>query len=324
MTPTGLRCTSTSRLWTRPGGILTPTRPPPGCSATSARSIRNCFRASTISPPNCWRRERSGKYSPIEVAQWLEDLADASAKNLAEAEARASNKSGAEFRRMSVDVALQIGLGRFFAGKFRSAVLYAIYERTGDRAALEEALKAYRNARRRLGPTCGTRQRRLSSRCDGGRPRRLYGATGWTACRHSTTTSATWPNGSTRPSLRRNVLSKAVAEALGRPRRPSVVCRHTPPAIFHPGQPLELELAAPKLVSARMYYRHVNQAERFESAEMQARDDSYRAVIPAAYTQSLYPLQYYFELKTVPDQACLFPGFAANLSNQPYFVVRRA
>jgi hypothetical protein len=72
-----------------------------------------------------------------------------------------------------------------------------------------------------------------------------------------------------------------------------------------------------------MYYRHVNQAERFESVEMQVRDNRYRAAIPAAYTQSLYPLQYYFELKTAPDQACLFPGFAANLSNQPYFVVRR-
>jgi hypothetical protein len=72
-----------------------------------------------------------------------------------------------------------------------------------------------------------------------------------------------------------------------------------------------------------MYYRHVNQAERFESAEMQAREDRYRAVIPASYTQSLFPLQYYFELKSGPDQACLVPGFAANLSSQPYFVVRR-
>ena len=67
----------------------------------------------------------------------------------------------------------------------------------------------------------------------------------------------------------------------------------------------------------------IYQAERFESAEMQARDNRYRAAIPAGYTQSLYPLQYYFELKTAPDQAWLFPGFAANLSNQPYFVVRR-
>ena len=266
--------------------------------------------------------ERGGKYSPIEVAQWLEDLADASAKNLAEAEARATNKSGAEFRRMSVDVALQIGLGRFFAGKFRSAVLYAIYEKTGDRAALQEALKAYRNARavwaqlaeRAKGVylpdvTVGDRPSlrghwldRLPAFDDdiGDMARRLDDA---------------------KPAPER--ARQAVAEALGRPRRPSVPCRHTPPAAFHPGQPLELELAAPKLVSARMYYRHVNQAERFESAEMQARDNGYRAAIPAAYTQSLYPLQYYFELKTAPDQAWLVPGFAANLSNQPYFVVRR-
>ena len=39
------------------------------------------------------------------------------------------------------------GLGRFFAAKFRAGVLYAIHERTGDRAALEEALKSYRAAR---------------------------------------------------------------------------------------------------------------------------------------------------------------------------------
>jgi hypothetical protein len=266
--------------------------------------------------------QRSGKYSPIEVAQWLEDLADASAKNLAEAEARAPNKSGAEFRRMSVDVALQIRLGRFFAGKFRSAVLYAIYQKTGDRAALEEALKAYRHARavwaqfaeRAKGVylpdvTVGDRPSlrghwldRLPAFDDdiGDMAKRLDEA---------------------KPAPER--VRQAVAEALGRPQRPTLPCRHTPPVVFHPGQPLELEFAAPKLVSARMYYRHVNQAERFESLEMQARDNGYRAVVPAGYTQSLYPLQYYFELKTGLDQACLFPGFAANLSNQPYFVVRR-
>ena len=38
-------------------------------------------------------------------------------------------------------------LGRFFGAKFRAGVLYRIFERTGDRAALEEALKAYRAAR---------------------------------------------------------------------------------------------------------------------------------------------------------------------------------
>ena len=257
--------------------------------------------------------ERSGKYSPIEVAQWLEDLADASARNLAEAEARASNKSGAEFRRMSVDVALQIGLGRFFAGKFRSAVLYAIYDRTGDRAALEEALKAYRNA--------SAVWAQLAERAKG-----VY-----------------LPDVTVgdRPSLRGHWLDRLpafdddigdMAKRLDRPkpapervrqgrrgsiRPPTASLGPLPP---HSRRPDSIRASrwksnsqAPSLVSARMYYRHVNQAERFESAEMQARDNRYRAAIPAGYTQSLYPLQYYFELKT-----CAGPSLASSgIRRQP-------
>ena len=86
---------------------------------------------------------RSGKYSPLEVAQWLEDLADAAAKALTQA----GSPQSVEFRKLALDVNLQIGLGRFFAAKFRSGVLYSIHEKSGDRAALEAALQAYRKAR---------------------------------------------------------------------------------------------------------------------------------------------------------------------------------
>jgi hypothetical protein len=72
-----------------------------------------------------------------------------------------------------------------------------------------------------------------------------------------------------------------------------------------------------------VYYRHVNHAERYDSLEMQASDRRYRATIPAGYTDSAYPLEYYFEVRTDRDRATLYPGFAADLNNQPYFVVRR-
>ena len=90
--------------------------------------------------------ERSGKYSPVEVAQWLEDMADKASAQLAEAEKK-TNTTTPEFRRMSADVKIQIGLARFFAEKFRSGVLYSIYQQAGDRQALDESLKAYRHAR---------------------------------------------------------------------------------------------------------------------------------------------------------------------------------
>ena len=89
------------------------------------------------------RGERSGKYSPIEVAYWLEDFAGRAEQSLAEAGKPAS----VEAERAAIDVAMQAALGRFFAAKFRSGVLYSIHERTGDRDALEKAIKTYRSSR---------------------------------------------------------------------------------------------------------------------------------------------------------------------------------
>ncbi|HYM10876.1 MAG TPA: hypothetical protein VEU62_09085, partial [Bryobacterales bacterium] len=105
---------------------------------------------------------------------------------------------------------------------------------------------------------------------------------------------------------------------------------HAPAAHFRPGQPLEIELslekdsAGPHPLSVHLHYRQVNQAERYRVAEMEPRDNRYRAAIPGDYTESPYPLEYFFELKDGSGAAWLYPGFEPDLSNQPYFVVRRA
>ena len=80
--------------------------------------------------------EPSGKYSPLDVALWLETAALAAARYMREAESKAGKLSGApEFRRMLVDVAMQSGIGLFFAWKMRSALLWELYERSGDSSA---------------------------------------------------------------------------------------------------------------------------------------------------------------------------------------------
>jgi hypothetical protein len=116
----------------------------------------------------------------------------------------------------------------------------------------------------------------------------------------------------------------AIAEATGRPERPSAAMRHRAPGRFQRRQPLALELTGPVVAAARVYYRHVNQAERWESAAMDRKGPAYIAAIPGAYTDSPYPLQYYFELKSAPDRAWLYPGFPPDLAGQPYYVVRGA
>ena len=91
--------------------------------------------------------EHSGKYTPIEYAQWIEDYADATAKNLVKAESLAENKKSPEYRRLAIDLAMVAGLGNFFGAKFRAGVLYGIFEQSGDRKALEESIIFYQKAR---------------------------------------------------------------------------------------------------------------------------------------------------------------------------------
>ena len=76
------------------------------------------------------------------------------------------------------------------------------------------------------------------------------------------------------------------------------------------------------LAVALLHYRRVNQAERWQYVTMDRKGSAYSASIPGAYTDSPYPLQYYFELKSAPDRAWLYPGFPPDLAGQPYFVVR--
>jgi len=271
--------------------------------------------------------ERSGRYSPVEVAQWIEDCADTAARFLAQAQARVEGRSAPEWRRLSIDVTMQADLGRFYGAKMRSGVLYGIYERSGDRAALEEALKQYRSARAHWAALAERARNVYQSDITVGEETHLRGH--WLdrlpAMDEDIADMAARLGEVKGAEARQDRVVAAVREALGRPQRPSIPCRHVPPPNFRPGQPVELELSPSKQdgVSARLYYRHVNQAERFTAIPMQMRNARFQAAIPAAYTDSPYPLQYYFELTEGPEKACLYPGFSAAFANQPYFAVRR-
>jgi hypothetical protein len=266
--------------------------------------------------------ERSGKYSPIDVAQWLEDLASGVVKDLAPI-ARATSP---ETRRLRIDAQMLALLGRFFGAKFRAGVLYSIHEKTGDARALEEALKSYRRARMAWAELC----ERASD---------VYAAD--LSASDKISERGQWidrlpaidddiarmaqraaPPGSGDDRL----VSSAITAALGRPQRVTPPCTHARPLGFRPNVELPIEVKvidAPAVTSVACYYRHLTQAERFEHVEMTASGSIYRATIPAAYTDSPYPLQYYFVVKGRPTAAALFPGLGAELRDQPYFVLRR-
>jgi hypothetical protein len=270
------------------------------------------------------KNQCDGKYSPIEVAKWLEDLGNTASDQLMEAEKSAGGTSA--FRRIAADVKIHIGLGRFFAAKFRSGVLYSIHQQSGDRTALEEAVKAYRQARDIWAQFAGDSGRAYTSDISfGPRPyQRGHWLDRLPAMDDDIAAMAKLLESSPSNAAQSAQARAAVEEILGHPGRRSITCAHTPPSQFFPGKELALTLW-PKhsgKLSARLYYRHVNQAEHYQSLELQNRGDRFHGAIPASYTQSQYPLQYYFELKQGHEKTWLYPGLDTNLMNQPYFVVR--
>jgi len=271
--------------------------------------------------------QASGKHSPLEVAQWLEDLANAAATNLSQVE-KTTESSSPAFRRLSIDVSIQSGLGLFFAWKMRSALLWSLFDHTGDSTALVEALNAYRKARAAWAGLAACAKAAYVSDITYGNSKNLGGH--WLDRLPAIDEDIAkmeqqlkQPKPVTSQSADPDRVQQMIRAVSVRPMRPAIVVHHTPAAHFQPGTPLEITLLVEKAdaLQVRLQYRHVNQAERWQVQPMESKDGNYRATIPADYTRSRFPLQYYFEI-TGTDGLALYPGFDANLSNLPYFVLR--
>jgi hypothetical protein len=302
--------------------------PDPKCFGTVSPLDPQLFSTIVEHTENLLDGRISPKYSPVEVAQWLEDFTRASNQALARARLQAAAPDRPEFRRMEEDIAIQNGLGAFFAAKLRSGVLYEIYQRTGDPQAGRLALAQYREARDAWAKMADRASRvYMADVSYGDVPMRrghwtdrLLGIERDLSAMEQKVES---PPGSTASAEN---AAQAIHAATVRPGRPQVLCAHTPPENFDSGRPLVLSLkviGTPQAaeVTARLYYRHVDQAERWLSVEMSGDQDGFSATIPVDYTRSLYPLEYYFVLARQGESAWFHPGFNATLSNQPYFAI---
>jgi hypothetical protein len=278
-------------------------------------------------------REPSAKYSPIDVARWVEQCVDNAKRGLNTAIGTAKARGGSAFRRIEEDVLIQIGLGTFFAHKLRSAVLYEVFQQSGDTSAGNAALEHYQKARDawatmaeraknayRANVSYGSIPKRSGHWLD-----RLPGIDTDLAAMKAKIQVNTGETASRKAPLDG---MKAIAGIM--PGTVPVKCSHTPPERFTPGGALEVKLFVSGVTggegiksvrSVRLRYRHVNQAERWNVLDVNGEDGAYAAAIPAAYTQSDFGLEYYFELADSKGSEWMYPGFNKALSNQPYFAV---
>jgi hypothetical protein len=263
----------------------------------------------------------NARYNSSEVIAWLENLVVTSTRGLAAARTAAGSKSRTpEFRRAEEDILILNGLGAYYANLFRAGLHYSINFHQPEPDARAQCLVACRRARDAWATMAKRAQAVYAADIS-------YGSTpfrrGHWADRLAAIDAdlALLDNASGNEPVRPGVANTAILRATAPTQRPTIAAKHVAPESFHPGSDLALTIATPPTVTeAILWYRHVNHGERWLSTPMQHEGATHTAAIPAAYTHSPYPLQYYFELHTA-IAATLHPAFNPTLSNQPYYAI---
>ena len=265
-------------------------------------------------------RSLSAKYTPLEVASWIEQLVADGEQALARAK-QAADSSDAQVRRTLIDLEVLVRMGRFFAGKFRAAVDYSIFRTTEDVSSLESALRHYRVARDAYAEIPVIVEGVYQSDLRFGIEASEHGH--W-ADRVPDIDADLAALGE---ELREAAGTEPAAALLAAPTRPATTgVEHTVPESFVRGGPvtLSLEVVDPAVVGATLHYRHVDQSESWQQVPMELAGQTLSGTIDGDYTASTYPLMYFFSVLHRDGGQALYPGLAADLSNQPYVVLGSA
>ncbi len=251
----------------------------------------------------------NAKYQPTEVADWLDRLAGDAEAALTEFGAPKDGQA----RRLVEDVAIQAGLARFFAAKLRAGVHFALWQKAKSRDDGAGAVDSYQQARDAWAKMAERAKAVYTADVSYGQilQRRGHWADRLAAIDFDLA------------AMKAAIAAEPGSETADPPppqQRLTNRAHHIPPERFAPGADLPVVLNGAGDATARLFFRHVNHGERWRFMAMSQEGDTFRAAIPAAYTNSPYPLQYYFVLE-MGVQAALYPGFNANFSNQPYFAV---
>ena len=276
----------------------------------------------------------SGKYSPALVAAMLDGHAEETITALNQLTVR--DNSNAALRRLKADALIQAGLGKFFAAKFRAGIFYSLFLQTKDPRAFTEALQKLRDARAIWAEfaagakgvyiddvTYGPEYFQRGHWSD-----RLAAMDADIADLENLLAEA---QSNPVPNNNWEVLHSIVYDKgpitfnWGKPRIVPSNSFHTPSVSFRRGVDLTIKysLSVADNFAVELRYRHVNQGELWQEMEMQVADAFY-ATIPAAYTDSPFPLQYYFRVRFGPGGIIVSPSLQTVFNGQPYYVVRQA
>lgn len=264
--------------------------------------------------------KRSHRYTPLDVADWLEAMADGC--ETATVAARGRRDYGrAEVQRIMADVEILAGIARYFAERFRAACWAELFVATRASMLIEPMID---HARRAV-----LAWERSAAVSRGLYPDDItYGPQSWLrgswhmrlpemqaelldleSLRGLGGTESVPPDDVTRTAI--------AALKARRPTRRSTEDVVAPDS-FTDGAPLRVVYNGEADAVPVLHYRHINQAERWLVAPMAREPDGYAAEIPADYTASEFHLQYFVSFEC-GGESVLVPGLSDDLANEPYF-----
>ena len=278
--------------------------------------------------------EPSGRYTPLQVAGWLEGLG-ASALERIRGTAMPRGAAGERFTAMVDDVRVQAGLGHFFAAKIRAAAFYEMGRRLGDRSLLSLAVEHYRTARDQWKALAAV----------GGRhhgPDLIFGPNAWLRGHWDDrldgveqdlrALEADANRGGAPPRDRRNEAEAWLRrlEDIGLPPAPAEAVRVTESALADGAGEVEVcarVTSAPPFGPARrvtLRYRPMNQAAHYSSVEMLPGQHGHIARVDDGGPTGGFDTQYFLTVESADGRRWIYPGLGGSLLDQPYRVVSRA
>ncbi len=261
----------------------------------------------------------SSRYTPLDVADWLDEMASGCEASLASAAASADG-SLPEATRMLKDIEILGSIARFFAEKFRAACWAELFVATRASCLLppliEHAKKSVASWERIASVSKGVYDDDIT-----------YGPQSWLR--------GSWHG--RLPEMQAELLDlealrgyggTETVEADDRLRAAITALLYRKPTRSQPasqmvtgeliaGEPLRVSFNAADDIAPTLHYRHINQAERWRSVGMQKSDGAYVANIPADYTRSDYHLQYFISFQS-GGRSVMVPGLDPDLANDPY------
>ncbi|MFD2794931.1 hypothetical protein ACFS27_15335 [Promicromonospora vindobonensis] len=264
----------------------------------------------------------SGRYTPVDVAEWLEDLVRRADRHLAAAVAACGDAGAPEFRRTTTDVAVLAALGTFFAQKTRAGLDYALYERTHASGHLLDAVEHYRAARDAFVSVVGLTDGVYVPDLAFGDRASERGH--WSDRLPAVEQDLAELEAELAAAPVRSETARAIVAGPARGYRPVVRC--TVPETFDPGVavPVEVAVLDDADCTIDLHYRRLNQGEQWSTMAMTPLGHRHGAAVPGADTDSAYAVQLYFTVHGPTGDAWTVPGLGESLTDQPYFVLRHA